>query len=95
MTDFEMPATLPGSMKEQLQALAPYMIGYELKENGGWVADLKIPIDAFITADFNHEVMAAHNMRLTVTINTPEMPLDGVCGRRERPRYADVELSYK
>lgn len=96
MSNFEMPATLPGSMKEQLQALAPYMISYQLKANGGWVADLQIPIDAFITADFNHEILAVHDMKLSVTIEPPEMPLEEVCGLiRRKARYADVELSYK
>ena len=93
-----MPATLPGTMKEQLRALTPYMVDHALKANGGWVANYMIPLDAFVTADFNHDALAEYDMKLCVTIETPEVQISGDqrCGRVVgQARYADVELSYK
>jgi hypothetical protein len=96
MKELNMPAILPGTMKEQLRALAPYMVDHAIKANGGWVANLKIPIDAFITAEFNHEELAKYDLKLCVTIEANEMPDFETCGRKaSRARYADVELSYK
>jgi hypothetical protein len=98
MNDFDMPATLPGTMKEQLRALAPYMVDHALKSNGGWVANYIIPLEAFVTADFNHNALAEYNMKMCVTIKTPDVQIGGeqMCGRvAGQARYADVELSYK
>ena len=89
----ELPATLPGSMKDQLLALAPYMVSYNLKANGGFVADMKIPIEAFVTFDINHTVLAAHGMSLSVQVEQPEDA--GVCGRVFRhAQYAEAQLTY-
>lgn len=98
MNDLNMPATLPGSMKEQLRALAPYMVDHALKVNGGWVANYIIPLDAFVTADFNHDAIAEYDMKMCVTIGTPEVQIGGeqMCGRGVgQARYADIEISYK
>jgi hypothetical protein len=91
MTNLDMPATMPGTMKEQLQALAPYMVDHALKANGGWWIRFMILI-----ANFNHKELAYYGMVLNVTVEQPEMSFDGPCGVIRQPRrYADVELTYK
>lgn len=89
----ETPATLPGSIKEQLLALAPYMVDFTLKANGGFVINLKIPQEAFVTMALDHDALIENNMQVSVSIDTPEPISDGRLIRRQR--YADVELMYR
>lgn len=90
----ELPATMPGSMKDQLLALAPFMIDRRLKMNGGFVIDLKIPIESFVTFDINHEALAEHNMSISVQVDSREPSFDGNCGIIRESRYADAQLTY-
>lgn len=92
----DLPATMPGSMREQLIALAPYMTAYNMKGNGGFVIDMKIPIEAFVTYDINREELAAHGMALSVQVEQPgEIDFSGSCGRVIRQaQFADVQLTY-
>lgn len=92
ITITDLPATMPGSMKEQLLALAPFMTDRQFKMNGGFVIDLKIPIESFLTFDINHEALAEHNMRISIQVEPPEPILDGRMVRR--PRYAEAQLTY-
>lgn len=88
----DLPATMPGSMKDQLLALAPFMTDRLLKMNGGFVVDMKIPIDSFLTFGINHEALAEHGMSVSVQVESPEPILDGSIVKRAR--YADVQLTY-
>lgn len=93
----DLPATMPGSMKEQLIALAPFMTDRTFKMNGGFTIDMKIPIESFLTFNINHAELAAHNMSLSVQVEQPEPDLMGMgaCGLiRNRPKFADVQLTY-
>ena len=88
----DLPATMPGSMKEQLIALAPYMTGRTLKMNGGFVIDMKIPIESFLTFNVDHQALAEYNMTISVTVEQPEPSFDGRIMRE--PKFADAQLSY-
>lgn len=89
----ELPATMPGSMKEQLLALVPFMIDRKFKMNGGFVIDMKIPIESFLTFDINHQALAEHNMTISVQVQSPEPSLDGRI--MKYPEYADAQLTFK
>lgn len=88
----DLPATMPGTMKEQLLALAPFMINRQFKMNGGFIIDLKIPIESFVTFDINHQALAEYNMAISVEVEAPEPIFDGRI--MSRPRYADAQLTY-
>lgn len=88
----DLPATMPGTMKEQLIALAPFMINRQFKMNGGFVIDLKIPIESFVTFDINHQALAEYGMTISVEVEAPEPSYDGRIMRE--PRYADAQLTY-
>lgn len=92
----ELPAKMPGTMKDQLLALAPFMIDRKFKMNGGFVIDLKIPIESFLTFDINHQALAEYNMSISVQVEQPEqIDSNAVCGRVIRPvRFADAQLTY-
>lgn len=83
-------------MKDQLLALAPFMIDRKLKMNGGFVIDMKIPIESFVTFDINHQALAEYNMKISVEVEQPEqIDADAICGRVKRPvRFADAQLTY-
>lgn len=93
MIAYDVPSTLPGSIKDQLRALAPYIIRNTPKSNGGFVMELKIPIDAFLTFDLNNEALAEYQMTASVTIDPPEPSCNGMIMRYAD--YADVKLTYK
>lgn len=88
----DLPATMPSSMKEQLVALAPYMTDFCEKRGGGFVIDMKIPIESFIMFNINHEALAEHNMTISVEVEAPEPAVDGRIMRQAR--YADARLTY-
>lgn len=88
----ELPATMPGSMKDQLLALAPFMIDRRLKMNGGFVIDMKIPIESFLTFEIDHQALAVYNMTISVEVEAPEPSCDGRIIRESR--FADVQLTY-
>jgi hypothetical protein len=89
----DFPSVLPGPIKDQLKALAPYMIRHTPKSNGGFVIDLKIPITSFMTFDLNNDELARHNMTAAVSVDPPE-PAHG--GRIMRyAEFADVKITYK
>lgn len=90
---FDVPSTLPGSIKDQLRALAPYMIRQTPKSNGGFVMELKIPINAFLTLDINNDALVEYQMIASVTVNPPEPAFGGMIMRHAD--YADVQLTYK
>jgi hypothetical protein len=88
----DLPASLPGSMKEQIEALAPFVQRTTPRMNGGWVAELLIPIENFITFDLNHEELAKYNLTASVSVEAPQ---PSSCGRiMIEPRYADVTIDY-
>jgi hypothetical protein len=87
------PAALPGSMKEQLLAVAPYMVDYALKANGGFVINLKIPQEVFVTSTIDREMLIENEMQLCVSIEPHEPDLGAII--RRHPKYVDVELTYK
>jgi hypothetical protein len=89
----ELPTTMPGTMKDQLLALAPFMTDRKLKMNGGFVVDMKIPIESFLTFDINHEALAEYNMSIIVHVDAPEPAFDGRIIRHAR--YAEATLTYK
>lgn len=90
----DLPATMPGSIKEQLLALAPFMINHSFKMNGGFVVDLRIPIESFLTFDINHEALNEHNMSISLQVESREPSFDGKCGIIREPRYVDAQLTY-
>lgn len=79
-------------MKEQLLALAPFMTERQFNRYGGFVIDMKIPIESFLTFDINHEALIEHNMTISVQTDAPEPLFDGRMIRK--PVYADVRLTY-
>jgi hypothetical protein len=93
----ELPATLPGTIKDQLLALAPYMTDRTLKSNGGFIIDMKIPIEAFVTFDINHAELNKNCMSLSVQVEQPEdIGFSGTCGHVIRHKqYVDAQLTYK
>lgn len=91
MIAYNVPSTL--SIKDQLRALAPYIIRNTPKSNGGFVMDLKIPIDAFLTFDLNNETLAEYRMTASVSVDPPEPAFGGRIIRYAD--YADVQLTYK
>lgn len=90
---FDVPSVLPGTIKDQLRALAPYVIRNTPKSNGGFVMDLKIPIDAFLTLDINNDALAEYQMTASVSVDPPEPACGGMIMRYAD--YADVQLTYK
>jgi hypothetical protein len=90
---FEVPSVLPGPIKEQLKALAPYMLRHTPKSNGGFVIELKIPIDSFVTFDLNNDELARYNMRAAASVDPPEPAHGGMIMRYAE--FADVKITYK
>jgi hypothetical protein len=88
----DLPTTMPGSMKDQLLALAPFMTDRNFKMNGGFVIDLKIPIESFLTFNINHQALAEYDMTISVQVDAPEPSFDGLIMRQ--PQYADAQLTY-
>lgn len=91
MITFEPPAILPGSLKEQLRALAPYMRTIRPKANGGFVIEMVVPIDIF-TGDLDQEFLRKHNLSLEIESDKPLPSYDGQI--MIYPEYADVTLTY-
>lgn len=89
----DVPATLPGTIKEQLKALAPFMLRNRPKANGGFVIDLKIPVDAFLTFDLNNDMLAKYDMSASVSVDAPEPSCNGRIMRYAE--FADVKITYK
>lgn len=89
---FEFPSVLPGPIKDQLKALAPYMLKHTPKFNGGFVIELKIPIDSFVTFDLNNDELAKYKMSASVSVDPPEPACDGRIMRYAE--FADVKITY-
>lgn len=89
---FETPSVLPGPIKDQLKALAPFMLRHTPKSNGGFVIELKIPIDSFVTFDLNNDELAKYKMSASVSVDPPEP----ACGGRiiRYAEFADVKITY-
>lgn len=92
--DLSMPATLPGTMQEQIRALLPYVVNHGLSMQG-WMLELKIPMDAFVTMKIDKDQLAGYGIQWSVNIDTRGLSFDGPCGRKQSPVYAEVELSYR
>lgn len=94
----ELPATLPGSIRDQLVTLAPYVISWSLYHNGGFTLDLKIPKSVFLTFHIDHTLLATYGLTMSVSTNPQEVfqtEESTVCGRASREQsYVDVELKY-
>lgn len=90
---FEVPSVLPGPIKEQLKALAPYMIRHTPKSSGGFVIELKIPIGSFVTFDLNNDELSKYNMKASVSVDPPEPAFGGLIMREAE--FADVKITYK
>lgn len=93
MIAYDVPLTLPGSIKDQLRALAPYIIRHTPKSNGGFVIELKIPVASFVTFDLNNDELAKYEMSASVSVDPPEPS----CGGRimRYAEFADVKITYK
>lgn len=91
MIHFEPPAILPGTLKEQLRALAPYMLKFRPKENGGFVIKMAIPVD-ILTGDLDVEFLRKHNLSLEISSDEPRPSCDGRI--MIYPEYVDVTLTY-
>lgn len=79
-------------MKEQIEALAPFVQRITPKMNGGWIAELLIPIEDFVTFELNNEQLAEYNLTASITVEAPHL---SSCGRLMiEPRYADVTIDY-
>lgn len=91
MMQFNPPAELPANLKDQLQALAPYMRDFRFKGNGGFIVELTVPID-IITA-YDPDQLATYGISLCTTINAPE----NVFGRADhRPqKYVEITMEYR
>lgn len=91
MIPFDPPAELPGNLKDQLRALAPYMHSFTQKANGGFVIELSIPCED-IAGDFDHAYLAKHKLKLSGKIDPP-VSMAGVLMFRS-DRYIDFTLEY-
>lgn len=88
----DLPVTMPGTMKEQIEALAPFIQRTIPKMNGGWVAELLVPIENFLTFDLDHEELAKYNLTASVSVDAPK---PSACGRiMIEPKYAEVTIDY-
>lgn len=86
------PSVLPGPIKDQLRALAPYMLRHTPKANGGFVIELKIPVTSFVTFDLNNDELAKYKMSASVSVDPPEPAFGGRI--MSYAEFADVKITY-
>lgn len=80
MINYELPATLPASFKEQMKAFAPYMTRFDLKRTGG----------------FDENFLKAHGLSCNIQYEEVEpVFIDMIPVTRREPQYADVTLEYR